>query len=274
MPTSRLDQAEVLSHRDAGRGYRRIVLDAPGIARSARPGQFVMLRVSGTRDPLLARPFGIAAASKGTIELYYRVVGRGTAMLAAVESGQCLAVQGPLGNGFSLPQKGVTPVLVAGGSGFPPLLALASRLRAPAQVFLGSRDCDCLPPAGVMKIFKQHAERVFIATDDGSHGAKGLVTEPLERFLASSKEVRKIVVYACGPRGMLAAVSKVAASRGVVCYVSLEERMACGLGACMGCSVPVAGGGYRRACKEGPVFDSRDIDWRESRVLRVGNMRS
>jgi len=270
LPKSKLEHAAVLSHRDAGRGYRRIVLDAPGIAKTARPGQFVMLRVSGTRDPLLARPFGIAATNqKRSIELYYRVVGRGTNMLAAVEAGHCLAVQGPLGNGFPLPEKGVTPVLVAGGSGFPPLLSLASRLRTRAHVFLGARDCECLPPASVIKTFKQHAKRVYIATDNGSHGVQGQVTGPLDSFLAASKGTERIVLYACGPRAMLAAVSRIAAAREVPCYVSLEERMACGLGACMGCSVPVVQGGYRRVCKEGPVFDSREIEWKEQVVLPV-----
>jgi dihydroorotate dehydrogenase electron transfer subunit len=229
-----------------------------------------MLRVSQNLDPILARPFGISAViGKGAIELYYRVVGRGTSLLATVPEGHSLAVHGPLGNGFPLPEKGVTPLLVAGGSGFPPLLFFAARNGRQARLFAGSRDKECLPPAGAMKEFRSRVKVIHYATEDGSRGTCGFVTDALAGYLAGLPVGERPVIYACGPRAMLAAVSTLASEHAVPCYVSLEERMACGLGVCMGCSVAVRSGGYRRVCREGPVFDSRDIDWRELVILPV-----
>jgi dihydroorotate dehydrogenase electron transfer subunit len=271
LPSARLlHQARVLVHGNAGKGYYRLVLRAPELAAQARPGQFVMLRVSENLDPILPRPFGISSViGKGAIELYYRVVGRGTALLAAVPAGRSLAVHGPLGNGFPLPEKGVTPLLVAGGSGFPPLLFFAARHGRRARLFAGSRDRECLPPARAMKDFRSRVNTVHYATEDGSRGTCGFVTDAIAGHLADLPDGERPVIFACGPRAMLAAVSMLAAEHAVPCYVSLEERMACGLGACMGCSVAVRSGGYRRVCREGPVFDARDIDWRETVTVPV-----
>ena len=262
MPPARLHQALVVENRDAGKGYFRIVLRAPALAGRARPGHFVMLRVSENLDPLLGRPFGIAAVrSRRDIELYYRVVGRGTSLLTQVRAGRTLSLHGPLGNGFPLPAKGDTMLLVAGGSGFPPLLFLAARHGKRAHLFTGSRDKTCLPPARAMKDFRLAVETVHYATEDGSCGTCGLVTDALAAYLDAAKADGRPVIYACGPHPMLAAVSRLAADRDVPCFVSVEERMACGLGVCMGCSVPMSAGGYKRACAEGPVFDSREIAW-------------
>lgn len=277
MPSSKLHQATILFHRPAGRGYYRLVLKAPVAAKTARPGQFVMLRVSENRDPLLARPFGISSViEKNSIELYYRVAGRGTALLTTVGPGHALTLHGPLGNGFPMPEKGVTPVLVAGGSGFPPLLFLAKRLglKSRSLLFYGARNRSCLLPEGIVMQFRKHGAQVRFATEDGSRGKRGLVSDLLSPFLFAGGHDGKVVLYACGPRPMLAAVARIAAEKSIRCYVSLEERMACGLGACMGCSVPVKAGGYQRVCKEGPVFDAREIDWRESRVFRVESLKS
>jgi dihydroorotate dehydrogenase electron transfer subunit len=224
-----------------------------------------MLRVSENLDPILPRPFGISAViGKGAIELYYRVVGRGTSLLATVPKGRSLAVHGPLGNGFPVPAKGVSPLLVAGGSGFPPLLFLAARHGRQARLFVGSRDKECLPPARAMKDFRSRVNAIHYATENGSRGTCGFVTEALAGYLTRIPDGERPVIYACGPRAMLAAVSALASEHAVPCYVSLEERMACGLGVCMGCSVAVPSGGYRRICKEGPVFDACDINWRET----------
>ncbi len=268
MPSSKLHRARVLHHRPAGRGFHRIVLQAPALASVSAPGHFVMLRVSDNLDPLLARPFGISSViAKRSIELYYRVVGRGTGLLAAVEPGSTLALLGPLGNGFPVPEKGTTPLLVAGGSGFPPLLYVAARYGKRARLFVGSRDKECLPPVSAMKDFRSRVEAVHYATEDGSHGTCGFVTDALVRYLTGASRDERPVIYACGPPAMLAAVSRLAAEHAVPCYVSMEERMACGLGVCMGCSVPVRSGGYKRACKEGPVFLSTEIEWKDGVVL-------
>jgi len=272
LPPTRVHQALVAGNRDAGKGYFRIVLRAPALAGSARPGQFVMLRVSENLDPLLGRPFGIAAVrSRRDIELYYRVVGRGTSLLTQVRAGASLAVHGPLGNGLPSPAKGETPLLVAGGSGFPPLLFFAAQHGRRARLFAGSRDKACLPPARAMKAFRSAVEAVHYATEDGSCGTCGFVTDALAAYLDRPAAGGRPVIYACGPHPMLAAVSRLAAERGIPCFVSMEERMACGLGVCMGCSVPVTAGGYQRACTAGPVFDSREIAWNGPVPLAIIN---
>lgn len=258
----KLHKATIRSHQSAGRGYYRLVLNAPEVAAAALPGQFVMLRVSENMDPLLARPFGISSIpSKSSIEIQYRVVGSGTALLTQRSVGQKLSLLGPLGNGFPMPDKTVTPVLVAGGSGFPPLHFLSLRTGARAHFFFGARNKECLPPVSVLKNLKDHTAKVHVATEDGSSGQQGMSTDILNSFLTQMEQKTHLVLYACGPHGMLAEVSRIAAEHSITCFVSTEERMACGLGACMGCSVPMKAGGYKRACKEGPVFDSREIEW-------------
>ena len=233
-----------------------------------------MLRVTNTGDPLLARPFGISSVlSRSSIEVVYRVVGRGTALLTGIKKGQTLNLLGPLGKGFPMPAKGTIAVLVGGGSGFPPLHFFAQRAGKNTHFFIGARNKECLPPAVILRSFKDVAEHVHIATDDGSAGVKGASTDILNAFLSGMEKKSRLVIYACGPHGMLAAVSKIAAEHGIPCHVSMEERMACGLGACMGCSVPQKAGGYKRACKEGPVFDSKEIDWSERMVLPVPHLK-
>jgi dihydroorotate dehydrogenase electron transfer subunit len=254
----------------AGRGYYRIVLKAPEAAAVAVPGQFVMLRVTENMDPLLARPLGISSIpSKSSIEILYRVAGRGTALLTRAEAGQTLSLLGPLGKGFPMPDKSITPILVTGGSGFPPLHFMSLRTKGRAQVFIGSRNKECLPPVSVLKNLRDHSLKVTIATEDGSSGRKGMSTDILNAFLKKMEKKTSFVLYACGPHAMLAAVSRIAAEHSITCYVSEEERMACGFGACMGCSIPMKAGGYKRVCKEGPVFDSREIEWGEQVLVKV-----
>jgi dihydroorotate dehydrogenase electron transfer subunit len=270
LPSNRLHKATILTHKPAGRGYYRLVLGAPEAAAAALPGQFVMLRVSENMDPLLARPFGISSVpSKSSIEIVYRVVGRGTALLTGMEAGHALSLLGPLGKGFPMPDRGTTPALVSGGSGFPPLHFLSQRAGSRAHLFIGSKNKECLPPTGIINSFKDITAKVHIATEDGSMGARGMTTDILNAFLTKMEQKTHLVIYACGPHAMLAAVGRIAAEHSIPCYVSIEERMACGLGACMGCSIPMRAGGYKRACKEGPVFDSREIEWGEQIRLEM-----
>jgi dihydroorotate dehydrogenase electron transfer subunit len=270
LPSNRLHKAIILTHKPAGRGYYRLVLGAPEAAAAALPGQFVMLRVSENMDPLLARPFGISSVpSKSSIEIVYRVVGRGTALLTGMEAGHALSLLGPLGKGFPMPDRGTMPALVSGGSGFPPLHFLSQRAGSRAHLFIGSKNKECLPPTGIIKSFKDITAKVHIATEDGSMGARGMTTDILNAFLTKMEQKTRLVIYACGPHAMLAAVGRIAAEHSIPCYVSIEERMACGLGACMGCSIPMRAGGYKRACKEGPVFDSREIGWGEQIRLEM-----
>jgi dihydroorotate dehydrogenase electron transfer subunit len=263
-------KAKILAHTPIGKSYYRLVLRAGEAAAAAVPGQFVMLRVSENRDPLLARPLGISSIiSKTSIEIVYRVAGRGTMMLSQVEPGHSLDMLGPLGQGFPLPEKGVTPVLIAGGSGFPPLHFLSTRIGPHAHLFIGARNRECLPPADILTSFRKNIEKVHIATEDGSMGKKGMSTDLLLDYLDRAGKKDRKTFFACGPRPMLESVSRLAAEHAVPCYVSVEERMACGVGACMGCSVPVKEGGYKRVCKEGPVFDAREIEWGEQIRLEM-----
>lgn len=231
-----------------------------------------MLRVSENFDPLLARPFGIFSVSSGsTIELLYRIVGRGTAMLSRTGPGRELLMLGPVGNGFPTPENGGLTVMVSGGSGFPPLYFLSQRIkrRANIHIFLGAKTLDCLPPRDVVTGFRRRSSKVHIATEDGSMGIKGMVTDALASFLEDQERTDNTVIYACGPYAMLHAVSRLASAHSVKCFVSMEERMACGLGACMGCSIPMKTGGYKRACKEGPVFEAEEVLWRDSPALTM-----
>lgn len=233
-----------------------------------------MVRVSGNMDPFLARPFGISSIPfRSSIEIIYRIAGRGTRLLSGVEPGKSLRLLGPLGNGFPLHEKNTVPVLVGGGSGFPPLHFLARRVAAGGHFLIGARSRECLPPVPVLKSFRDKGAKVLVATEDGSAGTKGMTGDILDSFLAKMKQKHRFVVYACGPHAMLAAVSRISAAYDVRCYVSMEERMACGLGACMGCSIPQKAGGYKRACKEGPVFDANDIDWSERVVLPMPHLK-
>lgn len=270
MGPNRLHKGVILSHEPAGRGYYRLVLKAPEAAAAALPGHFVMLRVSDNMDPLLARPLGIASIpTRSTIEILYRIAGRGTSLLTRIEAGRTLQFLGPLGKGFPMPEKGTTAVLVAGGSGFPPLQFLSQYAEVPVHLFVGSRFKECLPPTGVLKRFREQCTTVHVATEDGSMGVQGLTTDILNAFLTKMEKKTHLVIYACGPHPMLAAVSKTAAEHLIPCYVSMEERMGCGLGACMGCSILMKAGGYKRACKEGPVFDSQDVEWAEQIILPI-----
>jgi len=234
------------------------------------PGQFVMLRVTDSLDPLLRRPFGIydiinAAGKAGLIgtgiELLYKVVGRGTRILSLKKPGECVDVLGPLGNGWPLPLlsgKNKKVIMTGGGMGIAPLYLLSKKIKTGVLLFGAKHGSE----AGLTKAFKGH--KIRIAAEDGSAGKKGMVTALLKDELGPDS-----VVCACGPVGMLKAVAAIAKDADVDCYVSLESSMACGIGVCLGCAVKsgapaittAANKGYKMVCSDGPVFLSRDIDW-------------
>ncbi|MDR1276554.1 MAG: dihydroorotate dehydrogenase electron transfer subunit [Candidatus Accumulibacter sp.] len=237
--------------------------------REAAPGRFVMLRVNDTTDPLLRRPFAIFdadddASGAPVFEILYRVVGKATTILSAKKEGDVLDVLGPLGKGFDLGAPAGEHLLVGGGVGLAPLYALAKKLRAASStvlLFAGGRRRDDILCA---EAFASLGVECHFATEDGSIGERALVTEPLTRYLES--QGAKAAIYACGPEGMLRAVAQIAARRAIPCQVSLESRMACGVGVCLGCVV--AGRrtapqtpDFRCVCSEGPVFDANEIDW-------------
>jgi len=200
------------------------------------------------------------------VEILYKVLGKGTQCLARMEPGQEVEILGPLGNSFTLPDGLEQAALVAGGIGVPPIAALAAQIQNPkskiqnVEVFLGGRTSEDIL---CVKDFEEAGAEMHITTEDASLGVRGLVTDLLRPFLLTPHPFR-LTLYTCGPPGMLAAVAKLAEEYGVPCQASVEANMACGFGACMGCAVEVKGKakGYKLVCKDGPVFDSREIVWR------------
>ena len=253
-------QAEVLDHQEIAPEHYVLTMDAPEIAESVQPGQFVMVRSLGTADPLLPRAYSVYSADPegGCISIMYRVVGRGTSRLMLHEPGQQVHVWGPLGNRFDYPE-GERVVLVGGGVGIPPLVFWAEWLsQKAAQVeviaLVGAATSDFLVG---LDHFRRAKALVRTATDDGSHGHPGYVTELLPQAL----EGANATIYACGPMPMLKAVAAIAEARGVPAQLALEAPMACGVGACLGCTVPKRDGGYLRVCTDGPVFTPEQIAW-------------
>jgi len=232
---------------------------APKIAQRVYPGQFLSIRLSDKLEPLLRRPFSVHRVNGPAVEIFYQVVGVGSRILSGKKAGEFLSIIGPLGNGFNLPPaaNGFEPILVAGGMGVAPLLFAAEKLKAcRTLVFIGAKTKSQLL---CQKELKDLGCRVKVATDDGSQGFKGKVTDLLRHFL-SKAGCQLPVIYACGPRPMLKAVSCIARDYGLPAEISLEEHMACGIGACLGCVVNTREG-FKRVCKEGPVFNADEVIW-------------
>lgn len=252
MSLSRLE-ARIRDRRNEAPGVVELELELPALATAIQPGQFVMLLSEAAGAPYLGRPMSYFRRSARTLSVLFRVVGGGTRHLATLACGEHLVVLGPLGRPFPEPQAGEV-CLVGGGVGVPPLYDWARELSQrghPVTVLLGARSADQLLAAND---FAEIDTRTVIATDDGSLGHRGPVTDLLPASAGT--------VYACGPTPMLKAVQAWARDREVATYLTLEARMACGFGACLGCSVeakaPSAAAGdygrYLRVCTEGPTF--------------------
>jgi dihydroorotate dehydrogenase electron transfer subunit len=270
-------RATVVFNQSLSPAYLHLGVAAPGFPTTFRAGEFVMVRPAWIGDPFLPRAFSIyrittrppaGEVSSPIVEILYKVLGKGTQSLARMEPGQEVEILGPLGNFFTVSADLQQVVLVAGGIGVPPIAALAAQLaeiRNPkseirnVDVFLGGKtheDILCV------KDFEEADAGVQITTEDASLGTRGLIIDPLRAFLLTPPASR-LTMYACGPPGMLAAVAKLAEEFNVPCQVSVEANMACGFGACMGCAIEVTGEArsYKLVCKDGPVFDSREIVW-------------
>ena len=242
-------------------GIFSLSLELPKIASAAKPGQFVMFYLN-QGDALLPRPISIFDADKsaGIIRLVYHIVGRGTQHLSGLCAGEYLKVLGPLGNGFVIPQNLAGAILVGGGIGTPPLLMLARCLLAKGvecRVFLGFRQSSILSSD-----FDGLGCRVSISTDSGAEGFRGNAVELLRTMDIDGE------IFSCGPKPMLRQLARYADERGLPCQVSLEERMACGLGGCVGCVVGTLSeqgreSGYKKICSDGPVFYSSQVVWDE-----------
>lgn len=254
------ENSSILAVERLADGVHRLVLAAPRIAAAAQPGQFVMAACGRTFDPLLRRPFSIHRVNaRGEVQLLIKVVGQGTQWLSELRQAGSLDLIGPLGRGFHLSAKG--PVaLVGGGIGIAPLLFLAEVLRDrtgqndPPVALLGARTGEELRQ--LTREFTDAGCLVHAATDDGSLGHHGQVSDLLPLHLPRIRQV-----YTCGPHAMMATVARLCAEQDLACQVSLEAHMACGLGACLGCTIHGADGAYRHVCSHGPVFRAEEVAW-------------
>lgn len=258
----------VLANDDMGGGNFRLRLDVGTDWPAPVAGQFVMLSAGAVTDvsrddPLLPRPMAIyrsepSADGGRLIDVVYKVVGRGTALMRAVSPGERMRLVGPLGRGFARPDPGVPAVLVGGGTGIASLYDLAGDLSGahPVTVLLGAQTGAALLGR---EDFAELEVDLRVATDDGSLGRAGLVTELLGPVLDAQSDA---AAYVCGPTAMMRAAAGICVERGVSCQVSLENNMACGVGICLGCAVPREDAeGFLLVCRDGPVFAADALAW-------------
>jgi len=276
-------KAEILLNQEAAEAHFKMVLKLPGFKEHARPGQFFHIKAGNDYDPLLRRPISIHRINSrpDIVELLYKVVGKGTQLMSRRSKGTYLDVIGPLGNGFKVPKNQSNFILVAGGMGAAPLLGLADSLaqfrKRTITVILGARTKDAIV---CEKEFKEIGANIIVVTEDGTKGEKGLATGVLESVIEQfdlrktdspfvGKDAARLTIgeygpevglYACGPYAMLKSVAAIAQYYKMQTQVSLEERMGCGIGACLGCAIKTKSG-YKRVCKDGPVFRLEEIMW-------------
>ena len=255
---SRYFTTTVLENIALNAGHNILTLSQPDCGTEPLPGQFYMIEVNRGNDPLLKRAFSLFRISSDGFQLLYRIKGRGTSLLREMKKGDNIEALGPLGTRYPVTPDGQVPLVIAGGIGVASVFPFLLEQRGKAIVFYGARSRDEIL---MLDELKGMCKEVFISTDDGSLGTKGNVVEMLGKYLEDDKmNLQKYVLYACGPHPMLKAVSKISALWCVTAYISMEENMACGLGACLGCVVKTKTG-YKRVCKEGPVFNSEEIVW-------------
>ncbi|KAB2954485.1 dihydroorotate dehydrogenase electron transfer subunit [Heliorestis acidaminivorans] len=267
-----LYHATVLEQEELKPAIFRIRFMAPELARLCQPGQFIQVRVNAMVDPLLPRPISIHDfdSEAGTVTLLYHRVGKGTAILAQCQPGEQVMIWGPLGRGWTLPEAqdlpagDLLPIYVAGGIGVAPLLSLAkawSKVGKPGILLCGGR---CEEQLVALEEFQALGVDVDLATEDGSAGHCGRVTALFDHLPLLGKMP---LLYTCGPKGMLKAIHELALQKGWPCQVSLEERMCCGLGACLSCvckreaSQEGKTWTHAKVCTDGPVFWSKEVIW-------------
>jgi dihydroorotate dehydrogenase electron transfer subunit len=269
--------------------YFKLILEIPGGAHVPVPGQFYTIRCSEGTDPLLRRPLSVHRIVEGRgslhFEILYKVIGKGTQWISNRENGQRLDALGPFGNGFIVDLNGKDVVLVAGGIGIAPLYAVGDHLhraypQATVSTIIGVRN-------RAENFYEEECRglgKVFVATDDGSHGFKGTAVELLTHLLDEKRISGSASFFGCGPKAMLRELARISESRALSVQVTLEENMACGFGVCLSCALPLRpdhvrkepqwpksflqhdGEGedlYTLVCKDGPVYDIKEVDWDE-----------
>ena len=267
-----LRNAKILFNRPLSHELYHLGLMCPDIAAKIQPGQFLMVRVGQTFDPLLRRPFAVHRLypndPPGSFEILYKVVGKGTRLLTTIQQGDSLNLLGPLGRGFRLPDDEGFVLMVAGGIGIAPLPYLAETLvasgyKGPFVLWFGGKTSSDLV---CVQHFKDLGFAVQLVTEDGSEGKKGLLTGHLEQWLNQQDGLPK-VIYSCGPYPMQRSVAEMSLRLGISSQLSMEALMGCGVGACLSCSLKcrppqdAIGFRYANVCQDGPVFDGREIIW-------------
>jgi dihydroorotate dehydrogenase electron transfer subunit len=263
--------AEVIFNRQLSSDYNVLALAAPAIAAATAPGQFVMVKPNTGSDPLLRRPFSVFEILRGDdgtptgLTILSKRIGVSTRMLYDARPGQPVACLGPLGRPFTIVEPPTDAWMVAGGVGLAPFATLAESLRArgvKSTLFYGARRAAELFH---LDFFRALGVELVLTTEDGSTGERGRVVAPLDRALALRTAAAPVMVYACGPEGMLAATARTTMKYGRPCQVSVERIMGCGLGGCYSCVVPMRGEGrgchHVRSCLAGPVLAADQIVW-------------
>ena len=289
-------KTKILSNIEVAESHFRMEFACPEISSIARPGQFIHLLIDQRHDLLLRRPFTIYRAKNSSIEILFQVIGRGTHLLSQKRPGDEVRVMGPLGNSFFIPDELGIAILVGGGIGIASLMMLAEELERKGKRSLGLIGAQNSKRILGVDEFQSAGVEVHVSTDDGSCGYHGLVTELLRQILLNpegqrskrakgtglrlglssrrrietqeGKYASRITfhasrIYACGPDGMLKSVAQIATEFHIPAQLALENRMACGVGACLGCVLklksPNGGSEYKRVCIEGPIFDAQEI---------------
>lgn len=252
-----IEKTRLMKKEQLAENVYRFSVFSPVCSSIAKPGQFANISVLGKT---LRRPISICDidAESGLLRFVFEVRGDGTKILAQYREGDDVDILAPLGRGFDVSDTSKRAVFIGGGIGVPPLLAASKAFGSNATALLGFRNKSAV----ILEAdFAKNGASVQIATDDGSFGYHGFVTELLK---AKLDENDTDIIYACGPMPMLRIISDIAQSKNIPCQVSLEERMGCGIGACLVCACGIKNGDetkYRHVCKDGPVFDSKEVDW-------------
>ncbi len=247
--SAKLIDCKIISNTAVAADYYLMQLKIPKL--NVTPGQFVMVQImSDATDPLLRIPLGIHAINDNGISLLYRVVGQGTKLLSQKQAGDKINILGPLGNGFAITEH-KNNILVAGACGIAPLYALAQKLitKQSVTLFVGAATKAQI----VADNFQQLNIEIHIATEDGSAGYHGLITDLAKQHLTDD-----VMVYACGPSGMLRALAEITNSLNIPAQLSLDAYMSCGIGMCRGCAITTKSG-YKMCCQDGPVFAAKDL---------------
>jgi len=252
------EQAKIINNYNIKGKYYRVDFMCEKVSGFVKPGQFVHVQIKNMGDRLFRRPFSVFnVPDDGILSIVYKVVGYGTNVLSELKNGEICNILGPLGNSYSIPKDNETPIIIAGGYGAASIYLLAKNSPIKGKVLLGAKNKDALILCDEFKVLGFDVE---VATDDGSYGYHGFVTDLLFPYLQNARNR----IYGCGPNPMMYTVTKMLSNTSKIAELSLDENMCCGVGACFGCMIKVVanngrGWEYKRSCKEGPIFKSNEI---------------